>query len=391
MKLPAIRQLPSGSWFCRVRIDGKDVCITEPSEAKCRARAMAYKTGIIDERRAPSGAKTLAQACDQYIDIRRGVIEPSTIATYEKYRRLYFQGIMSTRLSALNDHLLSQAVSCERQKTSRRGRPISAKTIQSALGFIKCVLKENKVEYDKILAPEVKRRVVRLPEPDRVIRAIVGSEIELPCMLAAWLSLSMSEIRGLTKSRSVYNHQLYVVDTVVRVRVGERTTPDGKKKGIYQDIKKEGGKEEERTRVLDLPPYIESLIAQVEGDVLCPLTVRQIERRFNALVASAGLPHMTFHQLRHLNASTMAMLQIQKEIARERGGWKTDHVMNQVYTHTFDTPRLEADKKINAFFEKQISSARPHPQPETVAEKLRNGNKSAMNLKKHKVYRLFRE
>lgn len=372
MKLPTIRQLPSGSWFCQLRLDGKSISITEPTEDLCRARAMAYKTGILNERRAPSGNKTLGQACDQYIEMRRGVKEPSTVATYEKYRRLYFQGIMGTRLSAINDQLLSQAVSRERQKTSRRGKPISAKTIQSALGFIKCVLKENKVEYDKILAPEVKRRVVRLPDPDSVIRAIVGSEIELPCLLAAWLSLSMSEIRGLTKSRSIYNHQLYIVDTVVRVRVGERTLPSGEKKGIYQDIKKEGGKEEERTRVLDLPPYIEHLIDQVEGDALCPLTVRQIERRFNSLIEAANLPHMTFHQLRHLNASTMAMLQIQKEIARERGGWKTDYVMNRVYTHTFDAPRLEADKKINAYFENQIANA------------------SLTKMKKRRIYRLHK-
>ena len=96
----------------------------------------------------------------------------------------------------------------------------------------------------------------------------------LACLLAAWLSLSMSEIRGLTKSKSIYNDQLYVVETLVRVK--------------RQDVRKEGGKEEERSRALDIPPYIQKLIDRVPGDVLVPLTGKQIYGRFKKAIAAAG-------------------------------------------------------------------------------------------------------
>ena len=46
----------------------------------------------------------------------------------------------------------------------------------------------------------------------------------------------------------------------------------------------------------------------------------------------------------------MAMLGIQKEVAQERGGWKTPHTMDAVYTHTFPEPRRQADQKIDAYF-----------------------------------------
>ena len=341
MKLPAIRQLPSGSWFCQLRLNGKSISITESTEAKCRARAMAYKTGVIEARRNPSSV-TLGTAIDAYIDLRRGVCSPTTIESYEKIRKQYFQSLMGQRMNTINERTLSQAVSRERQRKSRRGAPLSAKTIHSALGFVKAVLKENGITLGRIVAPEVKRHVLRLPPPEQVIPAVMGTEVELPCLLAAWLSLSMSEIRGLTKSKSLYNHQLFVVDTVVRVH--------------GQDIRKEGGKEEQRTRAFDLPPYLEQLIDQTPGDVICPLSIRQIEKRFSAALQAAGLPHMTFHQLRHLNASAMAMLGIQKEIAQERGGWKTPYTMNTVYTHTFDAPRQAADDAINAYFEKLIAN-----------------------------------
>lgn len=385
MKLPAIRQLPSGNWFCRLRLDGKEICITEPSKEKCQARAMAYKTGVLQARLEPLSI-TLRQACDQYIDARRGVASPTTIESYEKISAQYFQGLMGQRLSAITGRALSLAVQRERQRISRRGAPLSAKTIKSALGFVRAVLKENGAQLDRVTAPEVKRKIVLLPDPPAVIRALVGSEIELPGLLAAWLSLSMSEIRGLTKSKSIVGRQLYVAETLVRVRAADQQAPatkngtPRKNKGVYHDVRKEGGKEVERSRVLDIPPYIMGLIDQVEGDVLVPLTMRQIERRFSNLLQAHGLPHMTFHQLRHLNASTMAMLGIQKEIAQDRGGWKTSYTMDQVYTHVFSGPRQAADRKIDAYFSALVA-------PDPVARLLRNGNESATKPRKRRIYK----
>ena len=354
MKLPAIRQLPSGNWFCRLRIDGRDIGITEPTKERCKARAMAYKTGVLQARSAPLSV-TLGTAIDNYIDARRGVCSPTTIASYQKIRAQYFQGLMSAKLSAINEKTLSLAVQKERQRISRRGKPLSAKTIQSALAFVKGVLKENGAEVGRVSAPEVKRQVIRLPDPPAVLRALAGSEIELPCLLAAWLSLSMSEIRGLTKSKSILDGKLYITETVVRVKVGERQLPDGETRGVYADVRKEGGKEEQRTRCLDIPSYIARLIDQVPGDVLCPLTVRQIERRFQLLLQAHNLPHMTFHQLRHMNASIMAMLGVQKEIAQQRGGWKTSYTMDRVYTHVFDAPRQQADALIDSYISGQLA------------------------------------
>ena len=224
----------------------------------------------------------------------------------------------------------------ERQRVTRLGRPVSAKSIKNAVAFIRSVLADQGISLGRVSAPEVKRRVVALPPPEAVIRAVLGTDIELPCLLAAWLTLSMSEIRGLTKSRSLMGDQLYIRETLVRVK--------------GRDIRHEGGKEEQRSRVLSLPPYLRALIDRVDGDIIVPMTPGHIYDRFQIILRDAGLPPMTFHQLRHLSASTMAMLGIQKEVAQERGGWKTPHTMDAVYTHTFPEPRRQADQKIDAYF-----------------------------------------
>ena len=389
MKLPAIRKLPSGNYFCQLRLDGRSISITDPDYNKVKAQALAYKTGVLKAKAEPLSI-TLGAACDAYIAAREGVCSPTTVQGYRAIRDHGFQSIMPMRLSALTPRVLAAAVQREAQRRGRSGRKVSAKYMKNAWGFLSSVLRESGVDPGRVQLPEVKRKIVRLPDPPAVIRAVVGTDIELPCLLAAWLSLSMSEIRGLTKSKSILNGQLYVAETLVRVKSpagpSQKQKKDGtpsKIKSSLQDVRKEGGKEELRSRVLDIPPYIAALIDQVEGDVIVPLTPRQISGRFTRLIEKAGLPHMTFHQLRHLNASAMAMLGVQKEIAQERGGWKTPHTMDRVYTHVFDAPRRAADEKIDAYFSAIVS---PGPSP----PKSENANETLTKSRKRKVYKLFK-
>jgi len=89
---------------------------------------------------------------------------------------------------------------------------------------------------------------------------------------------------------------------------------------------------------------------------------------------------MTFHQLRHLNASIMAMLGVQKEIARQRGGWKTNYTMDRVYTHVFDAPRQQADALIDSYISGQLSPS----------EESQNGNELSTKIRKVKKYRLLK-
>ena len=65
---------------------------------------------------------------------------------------------------------------------------------------------------------------------------------------------------------------------------------------------------------------------------------------------------MTFHDLRHENASIMHMLNIPDKYAMERGGWKTDKVMKQIYTHTFSDGRIKADDTIDRYFENLLEN-----------------------------------
>lgn len=106
-----------------------------------------------------------------------------------------------------------------------------------------------------------------------------------------------------------------------------------------------------RNRTHRIPPYIKRLIEQVDGDILVPMSSQRLYKRWITMQEKNGLPCMTFHDLRHLSASVMALLRIPDKYAQERGGWKTDQVMKRVYMQTFPEERIKVDSIIDRYFE----------------------------------------
>ena len=143
--------------------------------------------------------------------------------------------------------------------------------------------------------------------PEVIFNVVCGTKIELPVLLAMWLSFTISEIKGLTKSKSIQGNYITIVEVVVHV-AGE-------------DIAKKQAKEFTRTRRHRIPPYIKKLIDNVQTDQLVTMSGKAVSNKFSRLLEKNNLPHISFHDLRHVNASVMAMLKIPDKYAQERGGW----------------------------------------------------------------------
>lgn len=122
---------------------------------------------------------------------------------------------------------------------------------------------------------------------------------------------------------------------------------------------KPNAKTDTRLRRHKLPQYIEALIKDTTeyknycetgaDGLLVPLSHNQIYGRWQTICEKHGFK-MTFHDLRHMNASIMLMLGIPEKYAMERGGWKTPNVMKSVYQHTFSKEREHVDEKIDNYF-----------------------------------------
>lgn len=329
------KQLPSGSWRVRVydKDSGKYISFTSklPGKAgKNEAELMAreYLAGL---RQKKEIGKTIGECIEEYIELKENILSPTTIDGYRKEQRNSLAELCDIPLKELTPTMIQAHV-------NKLALTKSPKTIRNAHGLLVSVL--NVFAPDMRIhttLPKPQKKYKQLPEVSEILRVIIGTEIELPCLLAMWCSLRMSEIRG-AKKTDIHDGVLTVRDTVVTVQ-GEH-------------IEKHSTKTIESTRQIALPERVICLINALpeEQDKLTLLSGQAIYKRFTRLLEREGISPMTFHDLRHLNASVMLALNIPEKYAMERGGWSSPHIMKSVYQHTFSTERQAVDKKINDYF-----------------------------------------
>ena len=95
MKVPAPRQLPSGSWFIQLRLGGQSVPVTEPTRAACIRTATLIKAEhAAGKREIRRSERTVGELIDDYVEKYKAVLSPSTIRNYKSIRRNRFQSSM---------------------------------------------------------------------------------------------------------------------------------------------------------------------------------------------------------------------------------------------------------------------------------------------------------
>ena len=363
------KKLPSGSWRCLVyshteRIfdtksgTWKDKRIYESftsDDPSRRGKADAERQAAefqqdrdtnVSRKRQKNGNILLKDAMKKYVEAIGPSLSGTTIQGYSKEQYDSYAFLMEKKLKDITTEDLQKAVDDDTKRPSKRSTktkaPISPKTVRNTYSYIRSVINYfyPNDNYD-VRLPKIPKKVKSLIPAKTVLEIIKDTEIELPCLLACWLSYSMSEIRGI-RVRDISNGYI-TLDRVI-VDIGQTPTV------------KESGKAEARLRKHHIPNYIQALIDKnISGkkpdDPLITLSGHAIYMRWVSLLEQHDLPHMTFHDLRHLNASVMAMLRIPDKYAQERGGWSSDRVMKNVYTHTFSEEREKVDETIDNYFD----------------------------------------
>lgn len=327
--MPAFQKLPSGTWRVLVYVTNPDGSKTRKS-LTAPTRWQAEK--LAAEYSESSEHMTVGEAVDGYIDLKKNVLSPSTLYGYGIIRRRRLQSIMDIDIKKLNSVMMQRAVN---EDAAHIGR----KSISDAVHLVVSAMALFGVKVDlKITLPPKKPRIKNLPTPQQVIKMVRGSDVELPCLLALWLSLRISEVRGLQ-----FSDLKDGVLTVQRSRLRLGST----------DIVRDVNKTYKSTRRLAVPDYLIHLILAVpherDDEFICPQHYQTITKHFKKLCDKHGYT-MSFHDLRHLNASLMLALGVPDKYAMERGGWATNATLKSVYQHTFSDERRRVDEQIDSFF-----------------------------------------
>ena len=355
------QQLPSGNF--RISIsdgfdeNGKRVYKSFTADAEWKAIKLAEdykklkkKSGEKNKRKRkvqePDDRKdvknfTLQKAFRSYIATRSNVIELTTVRNYDQIADHCFQCIMDIKLKNLTVLDIQEAVN---QETKR----VSAKYVKNAYGLLKSVLKMHDVDLklDSIKLPKIRKKEKELPAFKTVYSIVKGTDSELPVLLASWLSLRIGEVIGLQfRDVDMEKRRIYVQRTIVKTEEGYMV--------------RDGCKTEKSERDIRIPDYILNMIQAIphesETDFIIPRTRKSVYSKFKRLMEKNGID-MTFHSLRHLNASVMLLLGVPDKYAMERGGWSTDNILKSVYQQTFSSERERVDDLIDKYFNDAIAA-----------------------------------
>ena len=330
MKTPKATKLNSGNWRVQIQIDGQRYSCTAKTKKDAQDAAKRLFAGIQFEKRIPL---TVGKAIDNYIAEKKGTLSPSTVKGYDSIRKNYLQSIMGINLSDLTQSDVQIAVSEDVQAGK------SPKTIRNAHGLLAAVVDEYRPTLIlKTTLPEkekIEMRILSEEELSKVLFKAKGTEYELPILLAAWLGLRMSEIRGL-KFSDIQNGRIHVQRAIV-------AGPDG-------DVEK-GTKTTAGDRWLKLPTTIESLINTIDhkddDDYIITKADITIYKNFIKLCKEAEVEPCRFHDLRHFAASEAHALGVPDKYAMKRMGHKTDYMLKNVYLHTMQEKEDEFSDMID--------------------------------------------
>lgn len=340
---PKVTETPNGRFRTVVRITshGKSVpkTITADTEWETIKLAIELKEANVT---CPERELTVGDAIDSYIDKRRGRIQPTTLLNYEEIRRNKLQSIMAIKLRSLKTEQVQWAI----DEDSKR---LSYKSINNALGLLKSTLKyfNISVDWNDLSNPKKVHTQKYLPEFMEIYKIIKGTDSELPVLLASWLSLRIGEVIALKfKDVDKKHGVIHVRRTIIHTKDGYVERESCKTLGSTRDIK--------------LPDYICKLIDAVphenDSDFIIPKSRKAVYSKFKRLINKHNID-MSFHELRHLNASIMLSLGIPDKYAMERGGWSTDNVLKSVYQQTLKSERENVNNKIDDYFIKMIADS----------------------------------
>ena len=344
MKTPTARKLPSGAWTCRVRVGGKDVSITRPTEKAAIAEAMAIKAGISEAAKASPCSMTIREAIDDYIASRSAVLSPSTIRGYRIIQDHRFPTIMDRSIKSLSDMDFQKAVNAD-------ARSVSAKTIKNAWGFISSVMKDVAGRSVSVRLPQVVPQERPFLQPEEVLKflsAIRGHRYELPILFGLH-GLRASEIFALCRK-----------DIDLRadsISVNGAAVPDEHMQIVR---KKETKNVSSRRTIRILIPRLKELMLQVEAAPDAPLFPNlkngALYNAIGRICTKNDLPRIGPHGLRHSFASLCYHLGIPEAVTMKLGGWSNPGTMRKIYTHLSDQDLSRDSGKLLSFFQSQIDN-----------------------------------
>lgn len=328
------KKMPSGNWRCQVLdyIDptGKKhrISFTAPTKAMAEAKASEYKESR--DRKGHSINLTVGDAIRRYIEIKEGVLSPSTIANYIRIRDRYYGRISQRKIYSVSNADLQLFVS------ELVGMGLSPKTVRNIYGLLVSSITMFMPEaVFRVTLPKKARVSYSVPEDSDIRRLVEAASYPLNlAILLGVCGMRRGEICAVKyedvnrTARSIYVHADMVVDKNYHYQY--KPTP----------------KTSHSIRMVPVTQEIIDLIGEGDPDsFIVPRTPDYITKHFCMLRDELGM-NCRFHDLRHYYATVMSEM-VPRAYIEEFGGWSPgSRVLDSVYTNTQAKGRAKNQRKV---------------------------------------------
>lgn len=310
-----------------------------PAQAKRDAERLSREWQVLHKSDAHGASMTLGEAYAAYIESKRNVLSPSTIANYIRMAKTNVPQLMPMQL----DHITQADIQCAINAEAANHSPKTVRNIHGLLSAVLRMYAPSTRLYTTL--PQKIHHKIYVPTNEDIERLIACADetAKKIIILAAIGSLRRSEICGLTADD--------IEGNTVTIRKVMVSAPEG---GYCI---KNAPKSDAGYRTVTMPKEVMHLfVTSDDSDRIVGINPQGAYKAFKRVLHAAKLPDFRLHDLRHYQASILHAMGVPDKYIMERGGWKTDATLKNVYQHTMDAKRKEVEDTICDFFTQKFES-----------------------------------
>lgn len=331
------KKLPSGNWRTRIfdyaDAQGKKHYKSFTAKTKKESEYLATQYDIRKKENELRGM-TVADCIEQYIKIKSNTLSPSTIRGYITLQQNNYNSIGNISIDELSSANIQEWIGTMVSN-------YSAKTIRNAYGLLVSAI--NMFGYEKKINVKLPQAVVNnnyIPTDTEIAKLINflrsnNTELYKAVCLASFGTLRRGEICALT-SDDINGTTVTINKAMVKTK--DNTWKIKTPKNISSN------------RNVDMPKFVIDALPK-KGKIV-NANPDYITCNFARIIKRLGMPHFRFHDLRHYSASIMHAIGVPDVYIMERGGWKSDITLKNIYRNSLsDYQRIYTDKT-NGYFDK---------------------------------------
>lgn len=326
-------KLPSGNYRTTVFVgykDGKRIYENFVADTADEADYAALEFKLKNKRNKLPKSVTLGEAIDGFIESKSNILSPKTIKEYKHLRQSAYGSLVDMPISRVNREVVQRWV-------NEYSRTRAYNTIKNAYAVLNSSIKFCNPDYSiHIELPRKAKTKIEIPtdeEIKKLVSYVTDTNMELPVLFAAFMSLRRSEVCGLRYSDVDYKNGTM---TVARAMVANE----------HNEYVIKGTKTGSSERIVEVPDFILERIkhyqqGKKQDDYIVEVIPQYITKKMKGVCSGAGVQMYTYHQLRHYFVSKLHALGIPDLYAIELTGHSTTHTLKRVYQHIIEEKNKE--------------------------------------------------